>query len=297
MKDFDEVIGRVARDAEPVPEVPREEMWAAIVSLREDERQDTATATTTAELTDIEAARAKAKARANSSRSLTWMKIAAPLAAMLVIGIGVGRMWNGSPDSAASPGQTAAVNADSGARVAANEPASPADSTPVPNDNLLNGRDVNAPADNQAPMLARSVSRGNNSNTRPSADNGSSSTRENATYDRALPYRLAAARHMSRAETLLVSMGNDIRDGHINEVAVRAADLLVNTRLLKDSPAAAEPEAQKLLDDLELILAQVATISPTRSAEDLKLIQDAINQRGVLIRLRAATAGPRLSGT
>jgi hypothetical protein len=112
-----------------------------------------------------------------------------------------------------------------------------------------------------------------------------------------LPYRIVARRHFGRVQTLLVSLPADVRDGNINDVAVRAADLLVNTRLLLDSPAAEDPDLRLLLGDLELILAQAATLSPTRSADDVEMIQNAVNQRDVLLRLRAATAGPRLAGT
>jgi hypothetical protein len=108
---------------------------------------------------------------------------------------------------------------------------------------------------------------------------------------------MAAVKHFERVQTLLVSIPADARDGRINEIAVRAADLLVNTRLLLDSPAAADRDARRLLGDLELILAQVATISPTKSAEDVDMIQDAITKRDVLLRLHAVTAGQHLSGT
>src|SRR5437868_4037942 len=68
-------------------------------------------------------------------------------------------------------------------------------------------------------------------------------------------------------------------------------------RLLLDSPAALDPELKGLLDDLELVLAQIARL-PARprggrdaSRSELELITRSLEQHDVVPRLRSAAAG------
>jgi hypothetical protein len=70
----------------------------------------------------------------------------------------------------------------------------------------------------------------------------------------------------------------------------RAHDLLLTTRLLLDSPAAADPRFRALLEDLELVLAQVVRLQSEQRRDELDLIRQALEQRDVLLRLRTAVA-------
>lgn len=111
------------------------------------------------------------------------------------------------------------------------------------------------------------------------------------------PLRVAATQYLTRTEALLT----DVRSGSVPVDApfLRSArDLLGMTRLLLDSPLAEDPQLRGLLDDLELVLAQVAQLEPAaRGTDDLDLITDGLNQRGVLPRLRSAIpAGPAALG-
>jgi hypothetical protein len=57
-----------------------------------------------------------------------------------------------------------------------------------------------------------------------------------------------------------------------------------------DSPAADDPQLRILLQDLELVLAQVTQLpDEPRQRTELDLINESLTQRGVLARLRAAT--------
>ncbi|HEX7049602.1 MAG TPA: hypothetical protein VF188_05270 [Longimicrobiales bacterium] len=109
-----------------------------------------------------------------------------------------------------------------------------------------------------------------------------------------LPYRLATVRHLSEAEALLTSFRVDPHArGADGELALWARDLLATTRLLLDSPAAEDPATRALLEDLELVLAQMAQLPAARATGDTGLIEQAIEQRGVLSRLRATVpVGP-----
>jgi hypothetical protein len=102
------------------------------------------------------------------------------------------------------------------------------------------------------------------------------------------PLRVAATQYLTRAEALLTG----VRSGSVPvdaQFLASARDLLTMTRLLLDSPLAQDPQTLSLLQDLELVLAQVAQLAPAPGgSEDLGLITEGLNQRGVLPRLRSA---------
>lgn len=109
------------------------------------------------------------------------------------------------------------------------------------------------------------------------------------------PYELTANRYLGRTAALLAVLPGaaaiDKRGvgAQVNaHFAEQATELLSTTRLLLDSPAVEDPALQKLLPDLELVLAQVASLSSVRTPEELKLITDAVKQHDVLPRLQQA---------
>ena len=104
-----------------------------------------------------------------------------------------------------------------------------------------------------------------------------------------LPYRVAAAQYLTRTEALLTGMRTDARATTDSQFVDQARDLLLTTRLMLDSPVAKSPRMKQLLEDLEIVLAQIATLPASgQSSEDLKLINEGIEQRGVLLRLRTS---------
>ena len=71
----------------------------------------------------------------------------------------------------------------------------------------------------------------------------------------------------------------------------RASELLTRTRLLLDSPAANDAEMRSLLEDLELVLAQIVRLQDAHASRtELDLINRALQQRDVMPRLRTAVA-------
>ena len=102
-------------------------------------------------------------------------------------------------------------------------------------------------------------------------------------------YRLATAEHLGQAEAFLTLFRASVREGRREGLApATARQLLATNRLLLDSPAAADPRLRFLLQDLELVLAEIAQLAPERRGEDLKLITDGLERDGMLVRLRAA---------
>jgi hypothetical protein len=107
-------------------------------------------------------------------------------------------------------------------------------------------------------------------------------------------YRLAAAQYLGRTETMLAGFRADARKGQIDQLFIgQARDLLTSTRLLLDSPAGRDPQLKQLLEDLELVLAQIALLHASGDKRDMELITQGIDQRSVLTRLRTAIpSGP-----
>jgi hypothetical protein len=107
-------------------------------------------------------------------------------------------------------------------------------------------------------------------------------------------YRLAAAQYLGRTEALLAGFRSDAPTGVLDQQFVaQARDLLSSTRLLLDSPAGNDPQLKPLLEDLELVLAQIALLPAGRDKRDVELIIQGIDQKSVLTRLRTAIpAGP-----
>ena len=104
-------------------------------------------------------------------------------------------------------------------------------------------------------------------------------------------YQATTTRYLGQATALLVALPNEAGTASgVDPYRGRAHDLLLTTRLLLDSPAAADPRFRTLLEDLELVLAQVVRIQANQSGAELELIRQAMEQRDVLPRLRTAVA-------
>jgi hypothetical protein len=109
-------------------------------------------------------------------------------------------------------------------------------------------------------------------------------------------YRLVALGHLSRAEAFLTMFRADVRAGRTDyELANPARELLTTTRLLQGSEAARDARLRDLLDELELVLVQIAQLKTELDGDEAELVTRAMDERSVLLRLRAAAdAGPEL---
>lgn len=103
------------------------------------------------------------------------------------------------------------------------------------------------------------------------------------------PYQQATEDVLGRAAVLIAALRTTDARGAVNgQLTTQATRLLGSTRLLIDSPAAADPRMRSLLLDLELTLAQIARIEPSRGEADLSLINDAVAERDIVPRIRSA---------
>ena len=115
----------------------------------------------------------------------------------------------------------------------------------------------------------------------------------------AFVYQLAAAQYLTRTEALLTGFRAEARaGGPTTPFALQARDLLCTTRLMLDSPAARDIRLKSLLEDLELVLAQIAQLPSSGDRDDAQLINQGLERRSVLLRLRTASpAGSGSAGT
>lgn len=108
------------------------------------------------------------------------------------------------------------------------------------------------------------------------------------------PYQRATEELLGQTAMLLVALPEQDAPAAANaQLVTQGVELLRSTRLLLDSPVATDPRMRALLEDLELVLVQVAGLEPRR-ADELTLIRDAVHQRDLLPRLRSAVVAHSL---
>ncbi len=104
--------------------------------------------------------------------------------------------------------------------------------------------------------------------------------------------RLATAKHLGQAETLLTSFRADA-GGTGDDLTIATAgwarELLGETRLLLDLPVERASREVELLEELELVLAQIARLGPDAPAFERDIVADGLERQGTIARLRAAS--------
>jgi hypothetical protein len=108
------------------------------------------------------------------------------------------------------------------------------------------------------------------------------------------PFVGLARDYFQQTTGLVVALAGDLRTGQVLPgTMARARDLLSTTRLLLDGDL---PDAgqRALLEDLELVLAQVVRLPEARQPNaDAELIVQAMDQRDVLSRLAVMVSDPQ----
>ena len=209
---FDDQMRDSAREYNTPPPTPKEEMWAAIQAEKAGGQAD--------RRTDGRIDEDKRPSDRPSARpSVRFLRWPAAIAALLALGIGLGRL------SAPPPAPVAPVR--------------------VASDTLPRTSDV--------------------------------------------AYRVATTEHLGQSEAFLTLFRASVRRGGNEQLAsATARQLLATNRLLLDSPAASDARTRLLLQDLELVLAEIAQLSPRPSSPDLDLITEGLERGGVMSRLRTA---------
>lgn len=241
----------------PPAGVPRDEMWAVIQQARG-----------VAAIPPVTSAVVELPRRSASHR---W-RFAAAAVLILGAGIGIGRTWRPAPARPADlPVASAPVaGGDAAARplAAAGSPEASPPGRPLPE---------------EAPAVVRQP-RGGEGEGDPLPSSPSAT------------YTLATVDHLSRAEALLTSFRSARGDSLDAPLDRWARDLLADTRLLLDSPAADDSRRRLLLEDLEMVLAQIVMLRAESSA-DRNLVRRSLEGGEVLSRIRSSIPAGVTSGT
>jgi len=106
----------------------------------------------------------------------------------------------------------------------------------------------------------------------------------------ALATRLVTVEHLTEVDVFLTEFRGRRASG---EFTGQARELLGTTRLLLDSKRVSDARVKVLLQDLEGVLAQIATFDSTDRRNELELINDGIAQAHLRTRLKSEIpAGP-----
>lgn len=248
--DFDELLRNAAREYNTPNETPRERMWAEIRARR---AQQPVTL-------------------APTPRRRSWY-VPAAAAAVLLLGIAIGRLYERL--STGGP-RTVAVQPDTlPPKVVASR--SETDSAPTPSAETTLAP-VASPNDRRStPRSDRSVSSISPATRAPAGDANAS-----------MAYQLAFVQHLAGTEAMLTSFRAAAKRGEVDaQITTWARNLLTTTRLLQASAAQEDPTMKRLLDDLELVLVQIAqyTSAGPHHAEELEFIEHSIERRGVIGKL------------
>lgn len=111
--------------------------------------------------------------------------------------------------------------------------------------------------------------------------------------------RIATLGHLAQAESFLTEVRADLKTGrndpHRRE---RSRELLSRTRLLLANDAAGTPAVDRLLEDLELVLAEIAALpdSGAKRKVDARLLSERLRVGTVIPRIRTVLPSSPITG-
>jgi hypothetical protein len=115
---------------------------------------------------------------------------------------------------------------------------------------------------------------------------------DTATSGTNLVYEVAATDYLQRIDAFLMLFRSEAQAGRADaEVGEWARDLLSMARLMMDSPAGDDPQLRGLFEDLEVILVQITQYTSQQDETELEMIQEGLDTREVIVRLRAQLTG------
>lgn len=115
-------------------------------------------------------------------------------------------------------------------------------------------------------------------------------------------FETLAADYLMDTEAFMTLLRADAREGRLDgDMGGWARALLLQTRFLMETEPDSDPAVRRLLEDVELILVEVARVpvdDVPRASEELKWIEEGMDSQDVLPRLRAVTpVGAGMAGT
>jgi len=260
---IDELLARGARDYNQPGSVPRDEMWARIEASRRARSGQTTKPVRTGRV----------------ARPLwIWSGVGIAAALILSVGIGIGRRVE-----RATPGGPLPVAANTGRAtlktdLAVADEAERSAAAGASRDSIIGKlREETKGTDRRAHELAsRQLS--------PSLEQSAEPN---------LAYRLVVLQHLAGSEAMITAFRTAARRGDVDvQLASWARELLSTTRMLEASAATQDPTMKRLLEDLDLVIAQIVQYAThgTNNSEELDLIEQSITSRGVITKLRGTVS-------
>ena len=103
----------------------------------------------------------------------------------------------------------------------------------------------------------------------------------------------AAINHLAETEVFLTTVRADLKAKRPDaDRAERSRELLARTRLLLGSQDRRAPGVDQLLEDLELLLAEIAATPATKNSMDAQLLNETMRQGNIIPRIRATIPAP-----
>jgi hypothetical protein len=272
-EQLNELIRQTLRDSRPVPDPPLDEMWAQI------ERRAFGNATASYALGDRHR-------REPHGHAPVWRITTLAAAAALIVGVALG--WYAAPRAIAiiPAAMQAATQATTHSATRVAEGDVDNGSTPIAGLTARN-ETSNAAPDAEAPAATLAAS---DPRLHSASMSNTTSTAGTASELNDIGNGVGMGRYLVQTAALLAALPSDRATTESDTtIATRAGDLLIQTQLLLDSRAGSDPTLHKLLEDLELVLAQVARLRGPQNRTDLQLIHQAITAHDVLPRVHDAT--------
>ncbi len=213
------------------------------------------------------------------TRASRWLIPTLAAAAALVFGVGLG--WYAAPRTIVTR-----VVASPAAATPATQQIASADATPsnTQNSNTENSKSV------ASTIPSRENARIQNAHSVATSDSRDLAAARLASQFNDAGGGSEMSRYLTQTTVLLASLPSDRAAAESDTaVATRAGELLTQTHLLLDSKAGSDPTLHRLLEDLELVLAQVARLRGQRNGTDLQLIHQTLTAHDVLPRVHDAT--------
>ena len=260
---MDEMLIQAARDYNAPGAVPKEELWNRIQAERRSRR---------------------AAVVERPSRVWLWPSVGVAAALILSVGIVIGSRIDRTIPNSPSPVAVAPVTNNA-----------PTDSvkSATTRDSLIN--QLQQETKKTGARVQELASAPTGPTTGPSNPNPRSPD-----VNQSLAYRLVVLQHLAGTEAMITSFRSGARSGEIDaQIATWSRELLSTTRLLEASQAASDPVMKRLLEDLDLVISQIVqyTGRGTLDTEELDLIEQSINKRGVMSKLRSNSGRGITAGT
>lgn len=265
---IDDLIRDEARDYNEPPATPRAEMWERIEMAR---KGGTAERRKDERLVVLAGGAPRVPERTFRPSALPLFRLGVGIAALLALGIGIGRSMERA-DSHRTPVVATSPSALPSERVPANSMDTA--SVIVSPESPAGGREL---ASTQPMRRAVEVPATLAANNERRAGAG------------ATAYDMALGQHLGQSEAFLTLFRSSVRSGRMDPVAFATARQLLSTnRLLLDSRAGASAGSRQLLQDLELVLAQIAQLGAAGDSSDVHMVTEDMDRGDVLPRLRIA---------